>query len=317
LGGQLVAKKKVGKKKVAKKKAAKKKVAKKKVAKKKVAKKKVAKKKVAKKKVAKKKAKKKAALPEVGDVYCFPLEGDRWGVCRILRRESERHGYQDIALTELSAWIGDEPLEAVSQELRKPLKLTHHSWKKRPYQTWTRKPVPAEFRLIGKLPPRAADRKVECNTFGGWPHYPRQRHLQWRWDNERRAVLAEDEAKEAATRARKAKAEAERVVPTLAELATQVRLRAWEGFVKKKVLFASHQILAQAIQELRTRGPGLSQEQVFEVIQRGVEAFNALDVKHGPFIDTQMREDLAQRFNQMAEACGYRVRDVTEAWREW
>tara|TARA_R110002072_G_scaffold92553_3_gene205925 strand:+ start:87 stop:602 length:516 start_codon:yes stop_codon:yes gene_type:complete len=171
--------------------------------------------------------------------------------------------------------------------------------------------------LIGLLPPRAADHKVECLTFGGWPHYPRQRHLQWRWDHERRAVLAEDKAREEAKRSADAKAQAERVPPTLAELADDVRLRAWEGFVKLKVLRASHQILARTIQDLRTLGSGLSQEQVFEVIQRGVEAFNALDAKEGPFIETGEREDLAERFNLMAEACGYRVADVTEAWREW
>ncbi len=113
----------------------------------------------------------KIILPSPGDVFLMPLSDGRFGVCRVLREntESERvtHG-EPCVLVAGSAWIGDHALDLNDKRIRQISLLTHHSWQKQPDLNWVSDPPPDDFQKIGTIEPSASDNRKQCMSFGSW-----------------------------------------------------------------------------------------------------------------------------------------------------
>ena len=133
-----------------------------------------------------------ADLPEAGTVFAMPLEDGRIGVCRVLRKTGIEI---PCVLVAASDWIAHEPPSLDDLAVRKILVLNHHNWREQPEVLWIASPPPKEFRMIGKINVLPKDAKQECNSYGAWDSLPIQVLAQWRWGNEREAVLAEDAVK--------------------------------------------------------------------------------------------------------------------------
>src|SRR5262249_47605319 len=97
------------------------------------------------------------------------------------------------ALVGAAAWIGTAPPDPADPHLRSLLRLEHHSWGGQLEVNWVGEPPPATFRPLGMIEPSRQEQRLECHSFGGWENFPVQVLLQWRWDHEREALLAEEE----------------------------------------------------------------------------------------------------------------------------
>jgi hypothetical protein len=53
-------------------------------------------------------------------------------------------------------------------------------------------PPPVSFRWLGKIALPKKDLETDSGSFAAWNSLPLQVLAQWRWDNEREAVLAQD-----------------------------------------------------------------------------------------------------------------------------
>jgi len=83
-------------------------------------------------------------------------------------------------------------MSLLQAKLRPILYLTHHSWENDPNVLWISDEPPQELMFIGTIDPTPEEQAIQCMSFGSWPSLILQPLAQWRWDNERNAVLAED-----------------------------------------------------------------------------------------------------------------------------
>lgn len=60
---------------------------------------------------------------------------------------------------------------------------------------WTSDEVPSDFLSIGIIAPTADEERLVCNGYGTFKSLSLHPLAQWRWDNERDAVHADDAAK--------------------------------------------------------------------------------------------------------------------------
>lgn len=274
-----------------------------------------------------KKRTKPVPLPDPGDVFLMPLGDGRFGVCRVLRAntEEERKGHgAPYVLVAASPWVGTDAPDLTDARVRRVQRLTHHNWKnwKNPLNIhWVSDPPPAEFRRLGVITPSAADGRRESPASGGWS-FGIQVLMQWRWDYEREAVLRED-AESAEREAREREAEARRpreapVVPTLGELRTKRRFPGWKDFAPDKATPAARKIFHDTVDALIALGDTPAEPAALAVLQRCIERLNALDDKHGGFIETTIREELCEEFDELVQACGLGAHeDLSGRWREW
>jgi hypothetical protein len=246
---------------------------------------------------------------EPGDAFALPLEDGRWGVCRVVRKSSDPLA----VLVAASAWLGDAPpTDLTDPLLTTTLVLTHHSWNSTPHIHWVTDPVPVDVVPLGKLPLRAGEAPGNAFGWGGWESHRMQPLLQWRWDHEREAVLAEDERE----RQQKQAAEEEArfgyrpLPPALEELRKQ-KVYAGADYPSPEEIRLSRRIIRDAIDELIALGPDGDEVEKLDVFRRAVERFNETE-----FIDTVERDYLCELFDNIAESAGLTDYDVT-AWRDW
>ncbi|MGA2233809.1 MAG: hypothetical protein ABSH22_23120, partial [Tepidisphaeraceae bacterium] len=105
-----------------------------------------------------------------------------------------------MVLAAVSEWIGDAVPKADNPALRPILYLSHHGfrWENPPCILWVFGPIPRDFTSIGNIAPTSAEEKVVNDSpvgFAHWTYLTFQPLHQWRWDNDREAVLAEDAAR--------------------------------------------------------------------------------------------------------------------------
>src|SRR5579871_5520527 len=134
-------------------------------------------------------------LPPPGSVFLVPLEDGRFGAVRVLRTKSE--GRYACAFVVPSRWIGTSAVRPSDDAIRLPLLLTHHQWANKRDAAWVCTPPPASFIPVGSIEIKAADSLIAEEVYQGWDGFPLQILLQWRWDNDREAVLAGDVAEKA------------------------------------------------------------------------------------------------------------------------
>jgi hypothetical protein len=263
-------------------------------------------------------------LPKPGDVFMMPLGDSRFGVCRVLREnsEEERKGHgAPYVLVAASPWIGSETPDLGDTRLREIQTLSHHSWKNGPNILWVSMLPPEDYRLIGTIKPSPADKRRQCSCSGGWA-FAYQVLTEWRWGHDRDAVLREDaeraekqaqEYKEFERRRREA-----RGALTLEMLWKKRRFSDWKGYAPDNTIVACRVIFRKTVGALLALGKNPDESVMLPILQGCIEQLNQLDEENGHFIETTIREDLCEDFSEIAEACGLRdCDDLAERWRDW
>lgn len=259
--------------------------------------------------------KKVVETPAVGSAYMFPLEGGRFGLCRIVREASdaERAMNGPGVIIATSSWIGTEPPALTDPALRQTLRRTHHSWKDAPDLCWVDDAPPDTYRYLGIIPPDAADRRTRCHTYGGWS-CDLQRLLQWRWDHDRDALLAgeAEEARRAAEASATARASEtkRRAALTWPKLRAKKRFKPW----KRELRVAGEALFVRAVDALAALGPK-EKRKARAAIKALVAGFNALDEIHS-FIETIEREEICEEISELAFLAGLPP-DIADDWRDW
>jgi hypothetical protein len=253
---------------------------------------------------------------EPGDLFALPLEDGRWGACRVLRKSTDP--LQVVVQT--SAWIGDAPPADLNDpRLVTPLLLTHHAWGGVADLHWVSDPVPADAVRLGRLPVTAEEAAAECNSWSGWASCQIQPLLQWRWDHEREAVLAEDELerlrREAATQEARFGYQPA-VLPSLQEMRRRTPFPNWSGLPSPANIRRSRRIVRELIDDLIALEGSGDEVAMLDAFRRAVERFNAAEESDDPFIETVEREDICEVLDDIADAAGLSDYDVC-AWRDW
>lgn len=247
-----------------------------------------------------------------GDLFAMPLAGGRWGVCRVLRVKRQQ------VLVQSSPWVGDAPPADLSDPLLvQPLVKTHHSWDNSIDRMWVDDPPPADLVRLGRIPVTAAEAKLDCDTSGSWVGLRLQPLLQWRWDHERDAVLAEDAVEEAKRKAAEHEAQyGYQPLPkrTLEEWRAEKPFADWSGYTPPAGIRESRRVVRDLIDDLIACGD--DEVRKFDAFRRATERLNDADGRDEPFIETVEREDICELFHHLAEAAGLPDYDVT-AWRDW
>ncbi len=269
-------------------------------------------------------AKKKPQLPSAGDAFAFPIGDGRYSACRVLldinSKQSKRMGVNSILIAG-SAWIGAKVPKPNVAALRTILRLNHHAWKNVANTVWVDEEPPADLIPIGVIEPTAADKRIRCHTFGGWQAITFQPLLQWRWDHEREAMLAEDEAEARAAMQQDKTARQARQdyldKLTLKDLRRHVFFRRWKTFPSARYIKASRMIMAGAVAALLMLGRGASKKARLAVLQACIESFNESDAE-SHWIETTAREDICEEFEAIVHACGLgEHKDLADEWRDW
>jgi hypothetical protein len=271
-----------------------------------------------------KRASPKAVLPSRGDAFLMPLPDGRYGVCRVIRRstpQEEKILGEGYVLVAASSWIGKTTPDVAEPRLREILLLNHHAWKNKPEVNWVSDPIPDSYRRFGAVEPSLNEERMECFSLSGWESFPLQVHRQWQWDNERDAVIREDDRQkesEAREREESGKRHQEYLgTLTLEGLKKKRRFSEWKGYVPVKLGAACRKVFKETIDGIIELGPHPKKRAVLTILRRCIETLNELDEQH-KFISTIEREDLCEEFDEIVHACGFRgEEELADRWREW
>jgi hypothetical protein len=263
--------------------------------------------------------KRKPELPATGSAFAIRLGDGRYSACRVLAGAGSRR--KDAILVACSGWIGDRVPVAEDPGLRPILVLNHHSWNDRPEILWVSDGPPKDFISLGMIEPTPEEHALECNTFGGWESVRIQPLLQWRWDHDREALLAEDarekEKQQKISRAAQRERNRHLKKVTLNELRERRFFPRWKGYPPVKALRASRRLMKETVEKLLALGPRPSRRDRMTVLQECIETFNSLDAEM-EFIETVVREDICEEFEAIVHACGMGAhKNLADEWRDW
>lgn len=272
-------------------------------------------------------ARQKAKPPVAGDAFAFPLGDGRCSVCRVLvdtngerSRRWAKQGEGRVILVACSRWVGDKVPRADDSRLRPILRLTHHAYESEPLILWLPEVLPPDMIPIGTIGPTAREEAMKCDSFSLWEIFLAEPLTQWRWDNGREAVLAEDAEQEKAAEARprsQRRRERHPARMTLDALRGHQVFPGWIDYPSPKAVRASRKIMNDTVRELIQLGPHVSEKDRMAVLQRCIEAFNELDARL-QFIETEEREDICQEFAAVVQACELSTHEhLADRWREW
>lgn len=269
--------------------------------------------------------KKKVKLPAEGDAFAVPLDDGRYSVCRVLLdadSESAKEWKSGCVLVACSSWIGNELPSADDPALRPILHLTHHSWSGVPEVFWISDSVPDEFVPIGSIPPTPEEKRIESSSLGDWHSMAIQPIAQWRWDNDRTSVLAEDEIqeKEEAQERQHQQQDRDKYLAniTLEELRDHRFFPRWDEYPAKKAIRASRRIMSSTVRQLLDLGIDAPESDRMAILQDCIEGFNSIDSEMNHFIETVEREDICEEFEAIVHACGLGAhKDLADQWRDW
>jgi hypothetical protein len=263
-------------------------------------------------------------LPSKGSAFAFPTGDGRYSVCRILVDSTSDRARQwgtETILVACSAWIGPEIPRVENPELRPILHLNHHSWNNKPHVLWILERLPQDFTSIGTISPTVEEEEMPCQSFGRWSAMVIQPLDQWRWDNDRGSVLAEDKveeqktAEDRLTRYRERQKYLKEV--TLKDLLGHHFFPNWNDFPSPGRVLASRQILTRTVEQLLELGRRAPRKKRMAILKECIESFNELDAEHS-FIETVEREDICEEFEAIVHACGLGdQKDLADKWRDW
>jgi hypothetical protein len=182
-------------------------------------------------------------------------------------------------------------------------------------------PPPASFRKLGKIELPKKDLKTDSGSFAAWNSLPLQVLAQWRWDNEREAVVAEDierdrnAAREQARRGEQRKQYLAKV--TLAELAQKDLFPQWDEYPPPAARRETLKTMHELIEQLRN-DPKLTASAARAHLETYVRKLNRLDQLHGGFIETVERDDICEVFEEILAAAKFpELLESVHEWRDW
>jgi hypothetical protein len=262
-----------------------------------------------------------ADFPPPGTVLTFPLADGRHGACRVLR-VGQALGDAVYALAVLTEYIHDRTPTLRDSGIRKILHLTHHSWSNRPEILWIGEPPPETFRPIGIIPINEHDDTLESHSFSSWASFPLQRLLQWRWDHDRDALLAE-EAIEKAKREKELAAKAERRARILAKTTLpmiQERKRLfprWHGSMSPATIKSLEQPIRDFLAALiAMKNP--TRRDITRELRVCIKALNDFDNANQHPIETVEREDIYHLFDEILTVAKHPdLIEKIDQWRDW
>lgn len=266
-----------------------------------------------------------SGLPARYSAFAIPLEDGRFGVCRIIRTlaaDPNNDQDKDSVLVLSSAWVGDDIPDAGHPDLRSALRLTHHAWRDHKHQFWTADPPPSDFIRIGDIKANWLEKRAKCSSYSSWESARIQPLAQWRWDNDRASVLAEDRVEALHEQRRLEQEEQERDAylrgVTLEELMSRTFFENWKDYPAKDAIVASRNIMKELTQKLLHLGPEAAESERLTVLRECIERFNTIDADLNHFIETEEREDICSEIEAVAHASGIgshisRIDD----WRDW
>jgi hypothetical protein len=259
-------------------------------------------------------------FPAVGSVFSMPLADGRLGICRVLRIKVDIKGYP-VALVAASDWIGHSPPPLDDPSVRRTLILRHHAWAGSPECIWVSDLPPKTFRNLGRITLSKEEKEIDCLVYSGWEGLQLQVLLQWRWDNEREAVLREDAEKKAIKEKKSAKAASDRqeylLRLTLPQLLSKELFPTWKEYPKAKDKRAIEQIIKTFVRTLSECNESLTREFVAKELQSCVVKLNDLDEERR-IIETVEREDLFDVFEEILYAAGQPgLLSVVDDTRDW
>lgn len=265
-------------------------------------------------------AKNKKSLPEIGSTYAFPLDDGRFSACRVIGSvEDGKNSSVKVICTE---WLGSSMPSLDDALLRKILFINHHSWNNSPVLQWVSDPVPADFILLGIIPPTNGEEKLECNSYSGWCALTVQPLAQWLWDNDREKSDANDKVRDEEYQRQRQKVESERNEYleniTLEKLLKRKFFPAWSEYPSEAAKKASREIMQETVKNLM--GVPLDADESLKIthLKDCILKFNAIDQKFEYFIETIEREDICEEFESILHACKLgHLEDLADEWRDW
>ena len=195
-----------------------------------------------------------ADLPHPGSVFLAPLSDGKFGVLRVLKTKTQS-GIAS-AFVAASPWIGSTPIRPSDHEIRLPLFLTHHSYNGQIAGLWVFTPPPPSFIPLGDIDIDAEEDVIERETYSRWESISMQILVQWRWDNDREALLIEEATRKAQeTEERKIAAERRAAMLrtlTLDSVSERVWFDSWDEESDGSCLTESRRVVSSLIKSLRT-----------------------------------------------------------------
>jgi hypothetical protein len=163
--------------------------------------------------------------------------------------------------------------------------------------------------------------RLECLSLTGWASAALQILLQWRWDNDRDALLAEEELNRQREKSLALEKQKQRqtylATLTLDAMKSKKRFVSWEGAVSDELIEVCRQVFLDAVDALMEREGKPRKKQVVSVLRECVKRLNQLDAERH-FIDTIDRGDLCREIDEIACACGFpHDEGIADRWRDW
>jgi hypothetical protein len=265
------------------------------------------------------------SLPKPGDAFLVPLADGRFGLCRVLRRlppeGQEKKGDLRKVLVAGSPWIGDEPPDLDDPRLREILEIKYQGVESRQLY-WVASPPPDSFRRLGTIEP-SEEESTARGGMSGWLVFASDLLAQWRWDNDREALLREQKKVLERWKAHQEGA-AQRHREYLESL-TFESLRKKRRFVDWKsmgrpdaAIVACRKVFRETIDRLLELGPGPSEGAAIDILRGCIEQLNELDERYDGFIETGEREELCKEFDEIVHMAGLRDHgNLADNWRDW
>lgn len=258
-------------------------------------------------------------FPGDGMVFAMPLRDGRIGVCRILRKEIQTI---PCALVAVSDWIGNEPPPLEDPAIRRILVKTHYKWSNIPEVMWVMSPPPPEFRALGLIRLLPEDTKAQSDWYGGWNSFPNHVLLQWRWDHEREALLAEDAAREKQESINRGEAEEKRSIYlaslTFSQLLEKDLFPTWDEYPGDGIKRECQNVIQTFIHTLNQADQPVARKFAADELKKCIKQLNLLDAQNKHFIETEEREHLhlvLEDVLHVARQPG--LVDKIEVWRKW
>lgn len=186
-----------------------------------------------------------------------------------------------------------------------------------------------KFQLVGIQPVTDADRTIASNargtTFAPLSSASVLAEGEWRWSNDRDAVIAEFEKATAKRNAeRVAKEQRYRIrlrALTWDQLGSEIPFERWSTsppFPGQDFTVAARAEIRNACAALQKLGPKPRRADVRRILRNTVEWFNEADEKAGGAIETEEREDICAVLEEMAFVARQAVlMEEVDMWRRW
>jgi hypothetical protein len=263
-----------------------------------------------------------ADFPQPGTILAFPLADARFGTCRVVRIDTPEHSDALCALVILTEYIGSMSPRLEDPAVARRLLLNHHSWSNDPHVFWDDEPPPSSFQRVGIVPPDQEEATRDRIAFTSWNSLPLQRLLQWRWEYDREALLAE-EALEKAEEEKRIRAEAERRAAILARTSLpsiQERKTLFPRWKEDVPIATIREIeepirvfIAAVIAMKNPTGRDITRE-----LRVCAKALNKYDRENNHPIESIERDDIFELYEEILSVARHPdIIEKLDQWRDW